>query len=112
MTDAPPFCPSCGFNLRVDTAVEIGPWLIATDEVRFHGVRTALTGHETVILHTLAAAYPRSVTNEALANRCSQNASASYLKVCVWRMRQKLGEMCPIETVPGLGYRWAVYPEE
>lgn len=107
MSDGPPFCPNCGHNLRADATVERGPWAISPDDVRFHGVRTALVGAETIILHTLASAYPRAVNIEVLANRSSGSGSVASTKVRIVRIREKLGNLCPIETVFGLGYRWS-----
>lgn len=107
MSDAPPFCPSCGFNYHTDSVVVRGPWQIAEDEVRFHGIKTALSFGECVILHSLAAAYPRAVTGEALANRCTSAGSIDSMKVRMTRMRHKLGDQFPIETIRGVGYRWA-----
>lgn len=106
MTDSPQFCPSCGFNLRADQALQRGLWSISTTEVWFHGVKTALCPGEANVLHSLATAYPRPVTAEVLANRSSEVGSIGALKVRITRMRAKLGEHRVIETVVGLGYRW------
>lgn len=105
--DGPPFCPSCGYNLRADQPIERGPWRLLPDEARFHGVRVALVGAETIILYTLAAAAPRAVTHEVLANRSSGSSSMASTKTRVARIRDKLGDQCPIESEYGIGYRWA-----
>lgn len=106
MTDTPAFCPHCGFNFRADRPIERGPWLITPQEVRFHGVKTALALGECNLLHSLATAYPCPVSAGALADRVTCEGSIGSLKVRITRIRAKLGEHRVIETVVGVGYRW------
>ena len=102
------FCPHCGHNLTADEPITRAPYRLHTNEAWRHSTRLPLTAQEAAFLHSLAKAYPRVVSTEALANRISAAAyPENVIAVVARRIRIKLGEQTPFETVRGQGYRWA-----
>lgn len=101
------FCPHCGFNLAADEPVEIGRWLVSSDEVLLDGQRVRLTSAEIRLMHSVAVRFPRAARREAVINRVSDATEGDNLiSVFMSRLRSKLGADMPIETVRGIGLRW------
>lgn len=103
-----PFCPNCGHNLQPDTPVEIGPWQLWPTRARLNGQTVDLTRAECGVLHSLATARDRTLSSVVIGQRISYAENVENLvAVLISRIRNKLGNACPIETVRGFGYRWA-----
>ena len=82
------------------------------------GVLLSLSGVEWKIIFSLIANYPKTLTREELLylvwDKDADFVEANTLNVNISRLREKLGsyEDSPyIETVRGVGYRWAVLLE-
>lgn len=105
-------CPSCGYNLSADTALEIGPWRIEPRLGVLYGDRLVTRNQTHVgIILTVARANGRTVSSEVLLNRVSDSSTTNTIAVQMCRLRERLrslGIPCPVESVrarPG-GYRW------
>lgn len=101
----PPFCPHCGHNIVADACVVIDGWTIAPDYAERDGERVHLTPSEAIVLHSIAAARGRILTDAVLRERCDSEAESNIIKVTICHLRQKLPGV-PIETAWGTGYRW------
>lgn len=101
------FCPQCGFNIKADKPVERDGWRIVPGMAFYHGAPVALTASMATILHTLAMAAPDPVRTSVLENRSARGRYGNgSLKVVISELRKRLGDLSPIETVAGFGYRW------
>ena len=72
------------------------------------GRRLELSPREFSLLETLLAAEGAPLTAEELLSRVWDEYTdpfSNVVKVTVARLRRKLGDPTPIETVPGGGYR-------
>ena len=66
-----------------------------------------LTAAETSVLYALAEAGGAVMPPHAIGQRFARSGKASSsVRVIVARLRKKIGDRCPIETVHGRGYRW------
>lgn len=66
-----------------------------------------LSRSEAHILFVLAGARGKVVSAEMVGERFSGSGTPqNTVRVLITRIRKKLGEACPIETVHGRGYRW------
>lgn len=102
-----PYCPSCGFNFERDKPVTLGRWTLEPSHATYDGKPVDLTAMESQILHTIATAKGRPIHSEVIGSRVSYAADPRNLvAVSVLKMRRKLGNICPIVTVRGAGYRW------
>ena len=79
------------------------------------GITLSLSGVELRIVSHLTACWPRTVTRDELLyhvwDRDADFVDANTLNVNISRLREKLGSsdgQSYIETVRGVGYRWAV----
>lgn len=91
-----------------DVAVEL-----ATHRASRCGRDLALTGREFAVLRYLATRAGEVVSAEELLEHCwDANADpfSSSVRVILSRLRRKLGDPPPIETVTGVGYRLVVAP--
>ena len=73
-----------------------------------HGQRLELSAKEFAVLELLMGAQGAVISSEELLARGWDEAAdpfSNVVKVTVSRLRRKLGEPDPIETVPGGGYR-------
>lgn len=102
------YCPHCGTNLTADKPIERDGWELTADFARFAGVPVALTKQQASILYTLAAT-DRPIRTDTISARAGSTMedTDNWCKQMVCRIRKLLGDRCPIETVPGRGYRWA-----
>lgn len=113
MSEAPCFCPHCGYNLKRDAVVERDGWRIDPLEnaVSFGDKAVRMTRQMVGIMHTLATA-TRPTRIAAIANRVSdRDISGESVRVQVLRIRKVLRERnlpCPIATSRGIGYVWQV----
>lgn len=103
----PHFCPSCGFNFEADKPLSVGPWIVSLGSVTYAGEAIRLTPSERGALYAIAAGKGRPVRGEAIHSRISDCADTTIARVTVSNIRRKLGDLCPIVTVWGTGYRWA-----
>lgn len=103
-------CPSCGYNLKAETPVSVGPMSFdPRGEVRFHGQRLHLTPAERIILGTLLSQPGKFVSTEVLNIRIGTEAESRVVDTHVSRIRKRLRAIDPgadpIETRSGLR-RW------
>lgn len=103
-----PICPHCGYNLERDTPIERDGWFLSPSIARLHGEDFGLSSQQSNILYTLARVGERWMHGDALGNRISDSAdyARDIAAVQICRMRKRLGEITPIETRRGRGYRW------
>ena len=83
--------------------------------IKRNGVVLGLSGVEWKIISAVISHYPRALNREELLyfvwDKDAQFVEANTLNVNISRLREKLGGfdgMTYIETVRGIGYRWAV----
>lgn len=104
---APQFCPSCGHNFSADEPVVRGAWELTPSETFYHGRKVNITGAQSALLHTLAAANGRAVRREAIGARISNTEEPGrFCGVVLNQMRKRIDAPWPVENVYGLGYRW------
>jgi DNA-binding response OmpR family regulator len=73
-----------------------------------HGRAIDLTAKERAVLEALLKASPGGLTAETLLEQAwDENADpfTNTVQVTIHRLRRKLGEPQPIQTLPGIGYR-------
>jgi len=90
--------------------VKVGPLLVdrAAHEVSIEGRRVKLTAKEFALLAFLAANRGRVFSREALLARVwgsRYEGGARTVDIHVRRLRAKLGELLPLETLRGAGYK-------
>ncbi|WP_240325175.1 response regulator transcription factor [Amycolatopsis thermalba] len=82
----------------------------ARREVRRDGVLVTVSGKEFAVLEYLMARPDQAVRREELIEHCwdsSTDPMSNVVDVVVRRLRGKLGEPDPVQTVRGVGYRMA-----
>ncbi len=107
-------CPSCGYNLTADAAVERDGWCIdPRGAASYRGVELFTRNTWVQILFTCASMtgiVKVDVLQARISDSEESNVAASQLSL----MRKRLAYLsvpCPIETVRGdcvSGYRWRV----
>ena len=106
----PALCPHCGHDLEADAPIERGD--IRSDprgSVTWKGQELDLSQAHRILIHTLLKAEGRVVPVYVLAERMgseSENPSA-LISVQRHHIRRRIGFRLPIETVLGVGLRWA-----
>ena len=102
-----PFCPHCGYNFEADAPVVSGRWRVTPYSVELDGRAIHLPLAEAGTLYAIASARGEVVRKEAIANRISDSEDpGNIVDVYLTRLRKKLPGV-PIQTVWGLGCRWA-----
>lgn len=102
---------------ETSSLIECGPYVINPNSnasnVRMNGVRVRLTRFEIIILLCLVARRGQVVSKDDLAAQLYSDRStppqSNGLEVFIRRVRDKIdpqGDIKPIETVRGLGYRF------
>ena len=100
-------CPHCvAENDRLAT-VEIDGWRLTPNLAVYRAGTLHLTGAEAALLHALATARGNLLSPSMIGKKFSNlEDNSGSVRVIISRLRKKLGESCPIETIRGLGYRW------
>ncbi len=96
--------------------LESGPFSVDTrsQEVRLRGTRVELTGYEYRVLECLLMRAGEIVSKSELTERVYEqdfDRDSNVIEVFIGRLRRKLdpaGDITPIETLRGRGYRWTL----
>lgn len=90
-----PFCPHCGYDLRMDQPVLIDDYsmLGSLSPLCWKNEPVGLTATENLLCWSLLKAYPDPVRIEVLADRCGSEATSNVTEVIICRIRKKLREM-------------------
>jgi DNA-binding response OmpR family regulator len=106
-----PFCPHCGYDLQLDTAVLIDDFSMMGPGAqlfwRHHAV--PLTGSERTLMFSLMKAYPDAVSVDVLLDRLDSTGTDNTLAVFATRIRKKLkviGAPVPFASSHGYGKRY------
>lgn len=103
-------CPHCGEQIGAEDTLEIGPWRIWREGAELRGERIRLTAAEAKVLYTIASAKGRVVPTEVIGSQFTKSTNYhNSLRVIVARLRKKARGEVLIDTVQGVGYRWAEY---
>lgn len=105
MSDAPAFCPHCGYNLKADAPLVSGDWRITPHGLSFKGRPIPLTAYQAIIVHSIASARGRPVKWTALAERIDSDTDTNSTQVLLHRARRAAPGI-PIRTIYRAGYVW------
>jgi len=104
-----PFCHSCGEPVATAEPITIGRWVLSERTTERDGVIVDVTAAQSALLYELARAKGRFVSASYLGDIITDEEvmnPINVIRVHVSKMRRKLGNLCPIETRIGAGYRW------
>lgn len=115
MTERLALCPSCGLNLRAEAEeLRSGPFsYTCRGGLWLAGERLRLPHRAHELIGGVLLARGRVISAEALTNRVGYDGDHGQLMVHVQfsRARQAVrerGEVLPITTIYGLGFRWGL----
>lgn len=103
----PAFCPHCGYNLKADEPLILGPWeLYPNGLVLLDKVPIKMTPQQGELVYTVARAGGKIVTREAAGLRLGVPGDIQgHINTLVCRIKKH--KEVPIETVWRSGLRWA-----
>jgi DNA-binding response OmpR family regulator len=106
-------CPNCGFNLGQEEQIRAGPFAYDSHNgFMVEGCRLRASRSVHVLLGMLMRNRGGIVSREAILNELGSGASRTGSAIAVFKFRateaiEALNLDAPIETVSGLGLRWA-----
>ncbi|WP_203310513.1 winged helix-turn-helix domain-containing protein [Sphingomonas beigongshangi] len=106
-------CPCCGYNLRREQAIVVGPFSYDPTLPAFciDGEPVRCRPQVREMLGSVMQARGRTLSFDVLADRVGSDAakSARLIDVALYEARRIFGAtpyLCPIERVRGAGLRW------
>lgn len=114
MTSHPPYCPSCGYNLRREEPLVSGDWYLTSERTCYKGETVPITAQQSYIVYSVAQANGRWVKSEAIGGRVAHkafsedpgNLVASQLAKAR-RKAMSAGFTLPVEGSRNRGLRWS-----
>lgn len=104
-----PLCHSCGEMVPQSEPIENGRWVLSETSTERDGETLDITAAQSAVLYELARAKGRFVSVSYLGDLITDEETTNpknVIRVHISKMRRKLGQICPIETKFGAGYRW------
>lgn len=109
--DHPDMCPHCGYDLRTSEPIVLGDWKLTPTEIYYQGQAQLLTAQQIEFMYSVAKAYPRTITTEALMNRLGVE-NPNHIAVVKSKIASWMPNRFPIVNVHRQGYKWLTQPTQ